>query len=243
VIEIVWGQVAWVSGVLLIAATIQGVAGFGFMLIAAAGLIQIYPAQLVVPGLALAYIPLGIAQFFQIRHRIDWRLLGTWMGSATIGLLPGTFVLTAVDSLMMKRGIGLVMIILAVLLRIRPGAPFRSEWVARVGGGIISGALGASTSVAGPPLVLMGIKQKWDVEAFRASLLAYFTVLSIVIVLVQTQFGIVTYETVSWSAAGMPGIALGFVTATWMRDRVSDDNFRQLGVVLVFGGGLLALFF
>ena len=49
-IEIAWEQVAWVSGVLAIAATIQGVAGFGFMLIAAAGLIQVYPAQLVVPG-------------------------------------------------------------------------------------------------------------------------------------------------------------------------------------------------
>ena len=242
-IEIVWEQVAWVSGTLLVAATIQGVAGFGFMLIAVAVLILAYPAQLVVPGLALAFIPLGIAQSFQIRRQIDWRLLSAWIGGALIGLLPGTYLLTIVDALTMKRGIGLLMVILALLLRIHPGKPFKREWAARAGGGILSGALGASTSVAGPPLVLIGIKQKWEVGSFRASLLAYFTVLSIGIVVLQTNLGIVTMETVRWSAGGLPGIAGGFVTATWLRDRVSDDNFRKLGVALVFCSGLAALFF
>jgi uncharacterized membrane protein YfcA len=241
VIEIVWGQNLWVSGVLLIAATIQGVAGFGFMLIAAAGLIQIFPAQLVVPGLALVYIPLGIAQFFQVRKQVDWVLLRSWCISALIGLLPGTLILTAVDTLTMKRGIGLMMVVLAILLRIRPGAPFQSEKLARFGAGVLSGALGASTSIAGPPIVLIGIKQRWGVESFRATLLVYFTVLSVLIVAFQTQFGLVTQETVRWSAGGIPGIAIGFLTARWMRDRVSDENFRRLGVVLVFGGGLTAL--
>ena len=115
-IELQWGQVAWVSGTLAIAASIQGVAGFGFMLIAAAGLIQLYPAQLVVPGLALVYIPLGIAQTFQVRRQVDVPLLRAWMLSALFGLLPGTLILTAVDSLTMKRGIGVVMMILAILL-------------------------------------------------------------------------------------------------------------------------------
>jgi len=243
VIEIAWGQVAWVSGTLLVAATIQGVAGFGFMLISAAGLIQIFPAQLLVPGLALVYIPLGIAQYFQVRKLVDWPLLGTWMVSAMVGLLPGTLILETIDTVTMKRGIGLTMMVLAVLLRIRPGAPLGNELVARVGAGVISGALGASTSIAGPPVVLVGIKQRWAVESFRASLLVYFTILSIVIVGFQAQFGLVTVETVKWSASGLPGIALGFLTATWMRDKVSDEHFRRLGVGLVFGGGLMALFF
>jgi uncharacterized membrane protein YfcA len=211
------------------------------MLIAAAGLIQVFPAQLVVPGLSLAYIPLGIAQFFQVRKQVDLVLLRSWGISALLGLLPGTLILTAVDTLTMKRGIGLVMVVLAILLRIRPGAPFRSEKMARFGAGVLSGALGASTSIAGPPIVLIGIKQRWEVESFRATLLVYFTVLSVVIVAFQAQFGLVTQATAVWSASGIPGIAIGFMTATRMRDRVSDENFRRLGVVLVFGGGLTAL--
>ncbi len=240
--DIAWEQVAWVSGTLAVAGTIQGVAGFGFMLIAAACLIQVYPAQLVVPGLSLAYIPLGIAQFSQVRHKVDWSLLRTWLGSALIGLLPGTLVLTAVDSITMKRGIGLLMVILAALLRIRPGAPFERERVARVGSGILSGVLGASTSVAGPPIVLIGIKQRWPVDAFRASLLGYFTILACAIVVFQAQFGLVTGETVVWASCGLPGIAIGFLLGALMRDHVSDEHFRRLGVTLVFGGGLMALF-
>tara|TARA_A100001037_G_scaffold292527_1_gene307973 strand:+ start:2167 stop:2898 length:732 start_codon:yes stop_codon:yes gene_type:complete len=243
VIELQWGQVAWVSGTLAIAASIQGVAGFGFMLIAAAGLIQLYPAQLVVPGLALVYIPLGIAQTFQVRRQVDVPLLRAWMLSALFGLLPGTLILTAVDSLTMKRGIGVVMMILAILLRVRPGEPVASERFARFGAGLLSGALGASTSVAGPPIVLFGIKQRWEVEPFRASLLAYFTVLSAVIVLLQHQFGLVTVETAVWAAGGLPGIVVGFVVANLMRDKVSDGHFRVLGVALVFGSGVMALLF
>jgi len=243
VIEMEWGQVAWVSGVLSIAAAVQGVAGFGFMLIAAAGLIQIYPAQLVVPGLALVYIPLGIAQFLQVRRQVDWALLAAWGGSALVGLLPGTLILIVVDTATMKRGIGLVMVIMAILMRVRPGPPFRRELLARIGAGFLSGALGASTSVAGPPIVLMGIRQHWGVASFRASLLAYFTVLSAVVVVFQTQFGLVTDETGRWSAGGLPGIAIGFLAATRLRDRVSDENFRQIGVFLILGGGLAALLF
>ena len=211
------------------------------MLIAAAGLIQVFPAQLVVPGLSLVYIPLGIAQFFQIRKLVDWPLLRSWCISALIGLLPGTLILTTVDTPTMKRGIGLIMVVLAILLRIRPGVPLQSEKLARYGAGVLSGALGASTSIAGPPIVLIGIKQRWGVESFRATLLVYFTVLSVAIVVFQAQFGLVTEETVRWSGDGIPGIAIGFLAATWVRGRVSDENFRLLGVVLVFGGGLTAL--
>ena len=240
-IDFMWVQVAWVSGVLVIASTIQGVAGFGFMLVAVAGLIQIYPAQLVVSGLALVYIPLGLAQTFQVRKQIDIPMLRIWSISALVGMLPGTLILLTFDTVTMKRGIGLVMIVLAVLLRIRPGEPFLREQWARIGAGILSGVLGASTSVAGPPIVLIGIKQKWAVEPFRATLLAYFTVLSVVIVGCHTWFGIVTVDTVWWAAGGLPGIALGFLTATWMRGVVNDENFRQLGVGLVLAGGVLAL--
>ena len=240
-IDLMWGQVGWVSGILVIAATIQGVAGFGFMLVAVAGLIQIYPAQLVVPGLALVYIPLGLAQTFQARKQIDLPMLRTWSISALVGMVPGTLILLAFDTVTMKRVIGVVMIVLAVLLRIRSGEPFLREQWARVGVGILSGLLGASTSVAGPPIVLMGIKQKWAVEPFRATLLSYFTVLSVVIVGCHTWFGIVTIDTVLWAAGGLPGIALGFLTATWMRGVVNDENFRRLGVGLVLAGGFLAL--
>ena len=240
-IEIEWGQVVLVSGTLVVASTIQGIAGFGFMLIATAGLIQFYPAQMVVPGMALVYIPLGLAQSYQVRRQIDWRLLATWLISGLVGLLPGTHILRVVDSLMMKRGIGLTMVFLATLLQFRPGRPFRNEQAARIGAGVVAGILGASTSISGPPLVLAGIKQRWPVEPFRATLLAFFTSLSIVIVAYQTRAGIVSMDTVWWSASGLPGIAIGFVTSALLRDRVSDDHFRKLGVGLVFGGGLAAL--
>lgn len=239
--EFAWVHVAWVSGVLAVATTIQGVAGFGFMLIAAAGLIQVYPAQLVVPGLALVYVPLGVAQTIQVRRDVDTGLLVPWTAGGLVGLLPGTLVLTAVDSLTMKRGIGLTMIVLSLLLKLRPGLPFRRERAARFCAGILGGALGASTSVAGPPIVLFGIKQRWAVEAFRATLLCYFLILSAIIVVFQYQFGLVTADTAVWAAGGLPGCAVGFVAATRLRGLVDGENFRRIGIGLVFAGGLSAL--
>ena len=88
----------YVSGVTWLAASLQGVTGVGFMILSVPGLILVLPAQVVVPGLILLYLPLGTVQVLQLRGDVDWRRLAYLVGSAAVGLPLGAVILRVTDT-------------------------------------------------------------------------------------------------------------------------------------------------
>ncbi len=234
-------MVFYVSGVMWLAASLQGVTGFGFMMLAVPGLILAAPAQVVVPALILVWLPLGTAQVMQYRADVDWRLLAYLVASAVIGLPLGAMILRQTDTESMQRGIGAMMVAMALLLQMRPGLPFQRERAARLGAGFIAGVLASSTSVSGPPLVLLGLKQRWETDRFRATLPAYFLVISLLCLPVHWQMDLLNRPSVVLALCGLPGVALGYVTGIWLRGRVKEEGFRWVVLGMVMGGGLAAI--
>jgi uncharacterized protein len=233
--------VVLISGVIMIAATLQGITGFGFNLLAVPALILVYSPQIAVPGVIMSFIPLGIVQFIQLRHLIDFRILGSFVGSAFFALPFGAYILGQVDADTMRMGIGVMMIFLALLLQLRPGRPFKRDFLVRIGTGFVCGTLAASTGVSGPPLVLLGLKQKWPYMNFRATLMAFFTLVSILSIPFHWRVGLVNAETVQFAGAAFPGLVLGYFLGTWLRSLVDARLFRWVALGLVILGGVSAI--
>lgn len=235
--------VVLVSGVMLVASTLQGITGFGFNLLVVPVLVLFYDPKLVVPGVLMAYVPLGFAQSIQLRKLIDFRIWGSFLVSALLAMPLGAYVLKQVDAETMRTVIGALMIFLAVVLQVRPGKPFARDLLARFGTGFVSGVLATSTGVSGPPLVLLGLKQQWDYQPFRATLLAYFTGVSVLSLCVHYVMGLSNWQTVGFAGAGLPGLVLGFVLSTWLRTLIDGQQFRWVAVLMVILGGLSAIVF
>ncbi|MDA0747662.1 MAG: sulfite exporter TauE/SafE family protein [bacterium] len=234
--------ILFMSGIVFVAASLQGITGFGFMLLSLPGVILYYPAQVAVPALLIVYLPLGLVQWVHLRRDIDRRLLAYLLFSALLGLPLGAMILRDTDTEMMKRILGGVMVLLAFLLRVRPGEPFKDERPARIGIGFMSGVLAASTSVSGPPVVLLGLKQRWEPRAFRATLLAYFFFVGIFCLPFHWHMNLLNPTSIQLALSGLPGIFLGFFVGVWMRGRVAPGAFRWLASAMVLGGGLVAIF-
>ena len=233
--------VFYVSGVMWLAASLQGVAGFGFMMLAVPGLILGAPAQVVVPALILTWLPLGTVQVVQLRANVDWGLLAYLVGSAAFGLPLGAVILRETDTETMRQGIGGVLLALALLLQMKPGAPLRHEGAARVGAGFIAGVLASGTSVSGPPLVLLGVKQRWQTDRFRATLPAYFLAVSVLCLPIHWEMDLLNRASVQLAVSGLPGEALGYATGIWLKERVGGARFRWVVLGMVMGGGLVAV--
>ena len=233
----------YVSGVVWLAASLQGVTGFGFMMLALPGLILGFPAQVVVPGMMLIYLPLGTAQTVQLRQDVDWRVLAWLTASAVLTIPAGAAILRDTDTETMQRGIGGLMVVMALLLQLNPGTPFRRERTARVGAGMISGVLAASTAVSGPPVVLLGLKQGWEMAHFRATLLAYFLAVSLCCLPFHWEMDVLNRASLVFALSGMPGAILGFFTGVWLRRRVGGKGFRWVAVAMVMCGGVAAVAF
>lgn len=230
-----------ISGVIMTAATLQGISGFGFNLLAVPILVLFYSPQLVVPGVMMAFLPLGLAQVILLRRLVDLRILFSFIGSALFALPFGAYILSQADADTMRLGIGIMMICLALLLQLRPGNPFKRDLPVRLGTGFVSGALAASTGVSGPPLVLLGLKQKWPYKNFRATLMTYFFSVSVLSLPFQYNMGLVTDHTVRFAASAFPGLVIGFFLGAWLRSMVDAKLFRWVALALVILGGISAI--
>ena len=235
-----WETGLYAFAVVLSAASLQGITGAGMMILSVPPLVVALPATVVVPGIVLLYLPLGSAQIIQLRGDVDRRRLATLVVSSALMVPLGAFILKEVDTVTLQRGIGLLMIALALLLQVKPGPPFSREFGPCVGTGLVAGFLAASTSVSGPPLVLLGLKQRWDPARFRATLIAYFLIVSVLSLPFYWEMELLTPTVWRLVLYGLPGIALGYFTGAWLRARVSVAAFRWLTTGVVVAGGLAA---
>ena len=236
-----WETGLYAFAVVLSAASLQGITGAGMMILSVPPLVVALPATVVVPGIVLLYLPLGLAQIIQLRGDVDRRRLAILAASSALMVPLGAVMLREVDTVTLQRGIGLLMIVLALLLQVKPGPPFTRELAPCVATGLIAGFLAASTSVSGPPLVLFGLKQRWDPARFRATLIAYFLIISAFSLPFYWEMDLLTPATWRLVLYGLPGIALGYFTGAWLRARVSVAAFRWLATGVVVAGGLAAV--
>jgi uncharacterized membrane protein YfcA len=243
VAEFSYDAVLLISGVILVAASLQGITGFGFNMLAVPALILVYSPQVVVPGVIMSFIPLGLLQTLLMWRLIDFRIWGSFVISALFALPFGAYILGQADAEMMRMGIGAMMIGLAALLQLRPGNPFSHDFLSRIGTGFLSGALAASTGVSGPPLVLLGLKQKWPYLNFRATLIAYFTMVSLLSIPFHWHMGLVHGDTVRFAGAAFPGLVGGFFLGKWLRSLVNAQIFRWVALGMVMLGGVSAIIF
>lgn len=238
-----WETGLYTFAVVLSAASLQGITGAGMMILSVPALVVALPATVVVPGIVLLYLPLGVAQIIQLRRDVDRRRLATLAVSSALMVPLGAMILRDADTATLQQGIGWLMIVLALLLQVKPGPPFAREFTPCVGAGLVAGLLAASTSVSGPPLVLFGLKQQWPPARFRATLIAYFLIISAFSLPFYWEMDLLTPATWEFVLYGLPGVTLGYFTGAWLRARVSVGAFRWLATGVVVTGGLAAAVF
>ncbi len=228
--------------VMALAATIQSALGFGFNLLAVPVLVFLLPdTPAVVPALHVAWLPLGVAHTIRNRYHINPSRVACWLVPAIPGTFLGVWLLTLArtDATGLKRFIGVVTIVAAVLLALKVRYPLKREKLWMAGAGGLSGFLGGSTAMAGPPLLILGLNQNWSVHPFRADSLCYFSVLCIVTIVMYVWQGLLTATALGYAAAGLPGLAAGFFIGTWLAGHILGERFRYIVIALLCIAGLM----
>ena len=229
-----------VGTVLALAATLQSMVGFGFNLFAAPLLIFfLKDPGAVVPALHISWLLVGLAICFRCRHQINPRRVGSWFAAALPGAVIGVWLLANLKPTILSRAIGIVTIVATTLIAFRASRPFKRETAWTIAAGGLSGMLGSSTAMSGPPLVLLGLNQNWPTTGFRADLLAYFTLLSAAIIGMYWWQGILTATAFSYAAAGLPGLCIGFIVGTLASKYITGKRFRYAALALICAAGAM----
>ena len=181
-LEVIIGFVVFTTG-----CTIQGVLGFGAGLFSVPILALVAPEF--VPGPILMLNPVLCALFAWREHgSIDQKTLRWALVGRVPGVLLGVWALTAVS----EDGLGLlfgVLLLAGVGLKISGLHAPRTPWTL-MGAGGLSGFMGTSVAVGGPPIAL--VLDGSSGPEFRATLNAFFfigTTISLAVLAMAGEFG------------------------------------------------------
>lgn len=168
----------WVAAVLFGASFVRGYSGFGFAALVVTGTGLVTSPLHFVPVVILADVLLTAQQARDIRAEIDWRRVRALFAGCLVGVPLSVRALSAFGADAARAVIsGYVLLMCGLLVSgWRMAAPASAP--AHVATGVVSG-LANGAAVGGLPVAAFFAAQPISAAAFRATLIAYFTLLDL----------------------------------------------------------------
>ncbi len=229
-------EIAVVLFVIFIGSFIQSSIGFGLAIVAAPVLFLVDP--LYVPAsITVSALTLSIANSYSHWRSISFRGLKF----AIVGRVPGTIcggmLLLWIDQRALALWLGLTVLVgVAVSVsHVIFKANGRSLFIA----GFLSGFMGTSTSIGGPPMAL--VMQHQENDFIRANLAAFFVVSCCMSLLMLTSIGHFGREHILISLPLLPATLAGYWVAMRTMHRISHQNLRRFSLTLCVIAGSAAI--
>jgi uncharacterized membrane protein YfcA len=232
---LLWGSVSiWVSAV------IGGATGFGAALIAAPFMLLAgFSVEDVVIINLVAGVVTRIGVSLRLWNHINWRRVALLVTGSVPGAWLGALPVLAFPEHALKRVVGIVVVLCGLgMAAARWQQPYMPSTRAQVAAGFVSGYLSTTTSLNGPPIVLLLAHAGLPPLLFIADLAAYFTLTNVLSLLILLGRGPVPAD-ILWPdlpvlvAIAMVGNFLGLRIAGTLPAR----GFRAavIGLVILVG--------
>jgi uncharacterized membrane protein YfcA len=230
----------WMASASLGAAFVRGYSGFGFaaLMIAAAGLVT-NPLHFV-PVVLLADVVLSAQQARDIRRHVDWRRVAALFAGCLAGVPIGVWALTRTDPDTARAAISLYILAMCALLVTGWTLRRAAGDAAHVGTGVISG-IANGAAVGGLPVAAFFAAQPIPAAIFRATLIAYFTLLDLWTLPLLWAQGLITRDTLVAAALCLPLMILGVHLGSRRFVRAAPEGFRRFAILLLAALAVLGL--
>lgn len=226
------------AGIVLVAAMLQTLSGFGFALVVmplAVHLVGIYTAAPFVAAIALSLYAINL---LRQRQALDWTELRRLGVVAALGAPVGIWLLTRIDANIIRTALGglLASYALYTLFGQKKVRPITQRWA--YVSGFAAGCLGGAYNIPGPPLILYGSLRQWPHQRFRAVLQAIFLVNGMVVVGTHllTRHYTQSVRALLWPA--WPALLIGVALGARLDQRLPAQYLRNLIMILIFVLGL-----
>jgi uncharacterized membrane protein YfcA len=219
-------------GVIFIGSYVQSSIGFGLAIIAAPILFFIDPLYVPAP-ITVCALTLSLANAAKHRRAVSLMELKF----AILGRVPGTLlggallVYIAPDALALFLG-GSVIVAVAISIS---SVMFKATKGAMFTAGLLSGFMGTTSSIGGPPMAL--VMQHEGSDYIRANLAAFFIVSCIMSLAMLSTIGLFGMVQIKMSLPLLPATLAGYWLAMQTLHLISRENLRQfsLGLCLIAG--------
>ncbi len=235
------GTLILVALIILVASTVKGLTGFGFALTSLPLLTIFLAPKTAVPLITVCSVFLDGYTLYEARKNVQYRAIIPLVISGIIGMILGTYFLVSLDSQVIRLAIGIVTVLFTAASMMGIRREINNEKMASIPVGLVSGILGGSMSISGPPIVLFFNNQNIEKTVFRANLIAYFFSLYVATVPAYVFGNLITVDLLGSSAVMVPIMFLGATMGIRLSRRVDEGVFKKIVLLLVLVTGIMAI--
>ena len=235
-----WGWLVLAVAALLI--------GFSKTAIGGVAMIAVVLAAAVLPakdstGVALVMLLVGdVVAVWTYRHNVDWRLIGRLVVPVLVGIGLGALFLNWVDGLVLKRTIGVIILVLLVI-GLWPDRLAAHKPAVGMGYGGLAGFTTMVANAGGPPMNLYLLAMKYDKWRFLGTTAWFFFAVNLTKLPVSIGLGIVRPDTALLAAVLAPLVLVGTWIGRVLITRIPQQTFERLVTVFVAIAALYLVFF
>ena len=230
-------EIAIAAFVIFVGSYIQSSIGFGLAIVAAPVLFFIDPLYVPAP-ITISALTLSVANSYSHWRSISFRGLRF----AILGRIPGTIaggsLLLLINQQALALWIGLS--VLAGVGLSMSNIIFKTNGKSLFCAGFLSGFMGTSSSIGGPPMAL--VMQHQENDFIRANLAAFFVVSCTMSLTMLASIGRFGMEHLLISLPLMPATLAGYWLAMRTMHRISRQNLRRFSLSLCAIAGSAAVF-
>jgi len=218
---------------------IQGLSGFGSVLLSLPLLALFLEVKTAIPVVALFGVALTTFLLVQLRKYWEWKKIYPLCLGSLPGVPLGVWFLQRTEAQFIQWAVGAVLIVFALFsLFLKPAFRATGKGWAYVSG-FIAGCLGGAISAAGPPVIVYTSLQAWSKDQIKVTLQGFFIISGIVVVIFQTLGGLVTERVLWYFFVALPLLLGGTWVGSLLYGRMQEETYRK--TLLIFMG-ILGLF-
>ena len=230
-----------VAGVVIafLASVCQSVTGFGFALVMVPLITVVWAVKPAVTATVMLSLCGNLVLLREVRGHVSMPRVGGLLAGFAIGLVPGVFIFERADEDVLRIGVGVAVLIATLAIYRSPEIDQGHDGLGlRMVFGAISGAIGSSTSLSGPPIVLYLVGRVREIDAFRATVLAYFVPSGVIVLVSYAIVGQITRDVLLMAAVATPAVLIGNPVGGWLRAHLDAEKFRIVVLAVLVGASI-----
>jgi uncharacterized membrane protein YfcA len=229
-------QVALFCALIAFASLIQGILGFASALVAVPLALIFLPKEMVVSSMFMVGLSLNGFLSVRIRAPISYRPVVILFFASLFGMPLGVWVLRAIPLEAMQVFVGCLVVLFTILLQWGKLRLPQNAFLTGIAG-FFSGLLNTSTSMSGPPVLILLAGQGLPKDQLRRTLVSFFFVSGLAAALMLLASGVLTPRTASYGVAAIPFAFLGGFLGDRVCARLPERPFRVFALAVLFLSG------
>ena len=214
-------------------ALLQGLAGFGGALVSMPLLLLYAEPMWAAPVVVLCNTINRVPAMFVLRKNLMWDHSLLLLASAVPGVFLGTYLLKNIDSGIIMKILGTILILFSAYKIFSPDLKLVFSRVWALPTGFLSGILGGAFGTDGPPVVVYAALQPWTKEQVVGMLQSFFVFANFIIIVSYWYHGLLNRSVLEISSLAVPFAIAGIFAGLIINRHIGQRHFSVILSILI----------